>query len=470
MTRTEFVSEWINKKGEKIKVYQVDSSAKEYELIGPGKSSSHFFGNYTQLVKKLAAEGYESKTRHESETIDNFMDRALSEAPLKPGQQQKIPANINVKLTPGAKAALFGDPKTQQEKKKIEIELKKHAEEYKKLNAMLNKVRLNGEILKRKHRTVDKTIKPIEAKYFSLIEKQCSQFVSEMKKAKKPLFRGMNSDADVLYGKPHVNRKPTDTNPTIQRKIDDILKAAGFKALRANSIFTTSAVGQAEEYGTIYFIFPKNGYSFTWSSKHYDWIPNLKSLGIGGVKIVDWSLVQYKPIEFFIDTIGDLDEAFNTYDKPQNKKIVASIKKHPKFKKIKKILPDVGGEIENLENDDEPDSGYVVDLGFAFDALLKMQSELKFKWPDITAQHLRLMSDVIEEAKQFSSKNNHITKEIANKFITKHGMKNTDMAAALKSGHEIYINGEYIALDYEMFKYAVDKYFFNKASWGDDDD
>lgn len=464
MTRMQFVSEWINKRNEKIKVFQVDSSAKEFELVGPGKISSHFFGNYSQLIKKLIADGYQSRTRHESETIDNFMDKIISEVELKPGQKKVIPKNINVELSPTAKKALNGDPKTAEERKKIELELEKHGEEFKKLNTLLNSLRKKQELLKKKQKSLGLTITPYQAKYFSIIEKECSQFVSEMKKAKRLLFRGIDAKHDVFYGKPHVNRIPTDTNSGIQRKIDKLLLIAGFKALRSNSIFATSSVGQAEEYGEPFFIFPKNGYSFTWSSKHSDWVPDLQSLGI---KTVDWTNINYDVIEDFIDIISNLDEVFETYDNPENKILIKKIKNYPNYKNVIKTLNNVGGTIENLEDDEELEEKYVQSLADAFTLLITIQEKLNFKWPNLKISKIKQMNRVIEIAKEHSKKNK-TSKTDALSFITKNGLKNTDMVAALKSGHEVYINGEYIALNASEFAVAVNKFFLNKDVEEDD--
>ena len=444
----------------KIKVFQVDSSAKEFELVGPGKTSSHFFGNYTQLIKKLNADGYQSRTRHESETIDNFMDKIISEVELKPGQKKVIPKNINVELSPTAKKVLNGDPKTAEERKKIELELEKHSVEFKKLNTLLNSLRKKEELLKKKQRSLGLTITPYQAKYFSIIEKECSQFVSEMKKAKRLLFRGIDTTKhDVFYGRPRVDRQPMDTNIEIQRKIDKLLLVAGFKALRSNSIFATSDASQAEEYGEPYFIFPKNGYSFTWSSKHSDWVPDLQSLGM---KTVDWTKINYDVIEYFIDVLSDLDESFETYDYPENKVVIKKIKNYPNFKNIIKVLNDVGGTIENLDDDDEVlEEKYVQRLADAFTLLITIQERLNFKWPDFKISYLKQMNRVIEIAKEYSKKNKTSKTDTLN-FVTKNGLKNTDMVAALKSGHEVYINGEYIALNASEFAVAVNKFFLNK--------
>ena len=472
MTRTEFVSEWINKKGEKIKVYQVDSSAKEYELIGPGKSSSHFFGNYTQLIKKLTAEGFESKTRHESETIDNFMDKTLSEAGLKPGQKKKIPNTINVTLSPAAKAALTGDPKTAAERQKIEAELKKHAAEYARLNALLNKARLKKDQLKKKQREVGKTITPNEAKYFSLIEKQCSQFLSDAKRVEKFLYRGMSDGVPVLYGKPHVDREPMDTNAAVQRKLDDILKMAGFKALRSNSIFTTSDWTQAEEYGSIYIIFPKNGYSFTWSKKHSDWIPSMKNLSSAGGAVNDniaWDDFGSDVLNSIEEAFGEPNNTFNPYDEDDEAKaFIKKFKSHPNFKSVKKRVSNFYQHFSNYDIEEIPTQKEIVDLGNLLSEILKLEKDLNFKFPDIKSRERKLIDNVIQMGKHIASGKSSVSKEGAKAFVQKNQFENTDMVAALKSGNEVYINGEYIALDMEKFKVSANKYFFDNDIDEDD--
>lgn len=479
MSRTQFLSRWINKKGEPIDVFQLDVKGREFQLKGPGRSSSQFYGDYAQLLKKLKSEGFESKSRHEeTETIDNFMDKILAEVALKPGQKKKIPTTVKVKLSPAAQAALKLDPKTTAEKKKIEAELKKHEAEFKKLNALLNQARIKRDNLHKAKKLLGNTITPQQAKYFSLIEKECSQFVKDMKTAKCLLFRGMNDVGDVVYGKPHENRHPMDTQKHVQKRLDKILTAAGFKALRSNSIFTTGDIGQAENYGDAYIIFPKNGYDFTWSSKHGDWIPTMGSMRIKGVgpSSIDWANV-YDVIDNMISKFIYPDDYWDS-DNPSQKIKLDKFLKHPLFKSVKSGLSKMYDQIEDLDtwDDEEPTLKQQADYLVILKNLLKLNMQLA-DLKILNTNTIKKITKWIEIISKAGKKNTvNIPQEFVKSFVLKHGLKNTDMPAALKSNHEIYIHGEYIALDFDKFRSAAVKYFFNgdikniNTKWYDDDD
>lgn len=70
--------------------------------------------------------------------------------------------------------------------------------------------------------------------------------------------------------KPREGRKPTDTPEIIQEIIDDMLYMDGFKALRSNSIFTTTEKEQAVDYGKPFIAFPINGFNYTWFKNTHD--------------------------------------------------------------------------------------------------------------------------------------------------------------------------------------------------------
>lgn len=108
-------------------------------------------------------------------------------------------------------------------------------------------------------------------RYWVLIQKYCSDYVAAVRKSKKFLYRGVTSKGDqVFFNKARPDRKPKDTNELTQQSVDQVLKAAGFKALRGNSIFATSDSEQAEDYGRLYAVFPFNNANITWNMKYED--------------------------------------------------------------------------------------------------------------------------------------------------------------------------------------------------------
>lgn len=109
-------------------------------------------------------------------------------------------------------------------------------------------------------------------RYWTNIQKNCSEYINATKATKKVLFRGRRkADMDSAFvGLSHNDRYPANTSPARQREFDNILRAAGFKALRSNSIFATPYDEDAAWYGNLYIVFPFNGCSYTWSRKFTD--------------------------------------------------------------------------------------------------------------------------------------------------------------------------------------------------------
>lgn len=131
------------------------------------------------------------------------------------------------------------------------------------------------------------------------IEKHCKQALVDIKKARKFIFRGSeHAHNDIYIANPRTDRQPVDTKPFIQEIIDSYLITAGFTAVRGNSVFCTGSLSAAEGYGGAYMIFPLDGFKFTWSTKHDDWIPDENDIRIKDspwyirAKIFDW-IMQY---------------------------------------------------------------------------------------------------------------------------------------------------------------------------------
>ena len=104
-------------------------------------------------------------------------------------------------------------------------------------------------------------------KLFDILDVECSEFISAMKQANKMLYRGTKSEETVFEGRsyddPTSPRRTKDSNREISDKFDDMLRQMGVKAVRSNSIYTTSDPGFASHYGwNVYIIFPKNGFDF----------------------------------------------------------------------------------------------------------------------------------------------------------------------------------------------------------------
>lgn len=94
----------------------------------------------------------------------------------------------------------------------------------------------------------------------------CSEFLSVFRAGKiQPLWRGRSYDDARIVRKSFAGREPKDSPLEMQRAVDQTLKAAGFTALRGNSVYTSGDPNFADTYGHLYYIFPMNGFSITWS-------------------------------------------------------------------------------------------------------------------------------------------------------------------------------------------------------------
>lgn len=101
------------------------------------------------------------------------------------------------------------------------------------------------------------------------IKLNCSDFLKIREKSKRFLYRGMNSVPDIFISQSRDSRSAIDgpTSSRYKRLADFYMKNMGITALRGNSTFCNSKLRDSENYGKIFFMFPINGFSFTYSKK-----------------------------------------------------------------------------------------------------------------------------------------------------------------------------------------------------------
>jgi len=115
----------------------------------------------------------------------------------------------------------------------------------------------------------EKPLKLKEKGIANFIIKNCSESLDAFQTAGAPLLRGLHGVAGLVFvgqSRTDGSRRPVDVPIDIQRAFDKKLSAAGFTALRSNSIFCSSSIAVAENYGVPYVIFPINGFTYAWSS------------------------------------------------------------------------------------------------------------------------------------------------------------------------------------------------------------
>lgn len=106
----------------------------------------------------------------------------------------------------------------------------------------------------------------------NFIDKHCSKFIISMKNSGKYLYRGIDhyNLKSIFHGITPTQRDPIGMSYRIQDTLDNILLKGGFQARRKNSICCTSDRVDVGRFGDAFFIFPINGFNYTWSTKIND--------------------------------------------------------------------------------------------------------------------------------------------------------------------------------------------------------
>jgi len=113
----------------------------------------------------------------------------------------------------------------------------------------------------------------------------CSQILKIYSQTQRVLYRGISGEAsDIFFGRSPVNRTPVDTSPELHNLINKKLREFGFIACRDNSIFTSSHRMTADYYGSMYVIFPLDGFDYTWSPKIRDFFNEISGYGEYDIK------------------------------------------------------------------------------------------------------------------------------------------------------------------------------------------
>ena len=150
------------------------------------------------------------------------------------------------------------------------------------------------------------------------IKIECSDAYRAYQNTKTALYRGVKvndglfsgffklfkpkQDLNIYLGKPRENRKPLGSDSYMQRAFDEVFQEKGFTALRSNSIFCTGSSGMAGDFGRTYIIFPKNGFSFTWSPSVKDLYVETRGTAITSREYKANPAVLKQKVEEFVDS------------------------------------------------------------------------------------------------------------------------------------------------------------------------
>lgn len=124
-----------------------------------------------------------------------------------------------------------------------------------------------GELKKQLLQLRDSEELPQAESWLDKIEQECGQFVKICQQTQVFLMSGMKDyGVSALEGRSRLYRRPTDSNPELSNQFDEYLTQMGITALRSNSLFTTTDFDQADTYGAVFLIFPKDHkYTFSYT-------------------------------------------------------------------------------------------------------------------------------------------------------------------------------------------------------------
>jgi hypothetical protein len=272
---------------------------------------------------------------------------------------------------------------------------------------------------------------PVEdkEKVIKFILKNCSEFLSICKKSRKLLYRGSKKSPKSFIGLPRQDRRSIEGNYSTQAMIqgDIFLKASGIKALRSESIFCNSDFYEAKNYGTLYMIFPLNGFNFAYSKihtcrpmLHYDF-PTLS--------IFNKIQKEYLSIrERLYELIGYAEKIKNVTLRHKLRNIYSTMNLRNfdvdflNFKTAETTIHYILADIQNI---------------------IKIYP--KFKLFTDEMKNINDMLTVIKSKK--------LDKESVNFFIKENQITDKNLSWALSKNQDVWISGPYVAVNSEYFSY-----------------
>ena len=373
---------------------------------------------------------------------------------ISPGKSYDMPMpNVNM----GAKAAQYLPNTAQQAKAKVlQDKIAAHNAEIERLKQAQEKATKDYDKAKKQHEELNTFIDEKTLRYFSYIEKHCSEYLTTVDKTNKILFRGQNDvSMPIFIGHPRENRKPSDSDPGAQALYDKYLTLMGFKALRSNSIFASSDKYHAGRYGDIYAIFPINGFQFTWSTNESDIV--LRNVGqVSGDEGADAIDDLYHNYDDIIADISNDLIVLMEYTAGIN---TGNIRKSPVYKALNKSLR----QWDKINHPYTPEKLYTTLIEVINNYIAACAEYPKFK--NIGRGSYKEVKKYLTAAQRgLKGPEDKGDKVNASKMIKRYGLKKDDLASALKSGHEVCILGNYIAIDYAKYEKQITMYFLKKLS------
>lgn len=271
--------------------------------------------------------------------------------------------------------------------------------------------------------------------------RNCSDAILAMQEANKFLYRGIEKAPPMFHGRSRNDRNAMDTSSSVTGEVNKLLNIQGLVANRSNSIFCTSNQKDATQYGIMYAIFPVNGFKFTWSPVIRDMTHYFSSFSI------------WNP--------GDLFKISKT-----------NVANDRESRALYMDVTKLRGELNFTRFVLARSSGNEDKLRILENAMMQLGYALSFKSSDITPFDPQQLAKDLSVVKDFSDaiiESNIIEKCIRlikikklNPDVSQEDIiagldyRNTDLAAALKSGNEIMVHGEYYAFEYKRYGFYLD--------------
>lgn len=111
----------------------------------------------------------------------------------------------------------------------------------------------------------------------NFIRKNCRPWLKDTRNGNLIAYRGLDVDdpAVAMVVNVRPDRRPLDTEPYWNERINFMLTQIGSKTKRYNSIAVTGRMGLADQFGFTYVVFPVGKFNFTWNPKAYDWAEDM---------------------------------------------------------------------------------------------------------------------------------------------------------------------------------------------------
>ena len=195
----------------------------------------------------------------------------LNEAPVNPGERKGISFKLKRLDKIASKLDQYKNSMSSLQYAVLPDEMKADMKQLQdKLNKEIEKV---NTAYQKEYENSTVNDRPVKMdNLFKALAKHCKEIIKVYKELNRNnfdrerfLFRGIKSSDDAVYGKPFEARKPKDSNRDLHDLVNGTINNLGFEANRENAMFVSGDRGQASNYGSLYIMFPMDGFKFTWS-------------------------------------------------------------------------------------------------------------------------------------------------------------------------------------------------------------